>query len=276
MAGEETTQALDAPVTESDVQKATEVEKTEVAATDETADQSATDQESDKTEGEHDDEGDKPRRASGIQRLKQRLAVTEAKLAEAERSRGSDSANIDALVEKRLGPPPKEADFNGDYLAYERELTAYTAAKYGAKYEVQREVETSKQRAELAKQETQEDHIERVREAEKRIPDYKDVVQKAGKMWFSDALSELVVESDKSGDLLYHLAKNPNTVAELNELSPSQAARRIGQIEARLSVPQPKKATGAPAPNAALRGGAAPALSPEAALDAWIGKTYKR
>jgi hypothetical protein len=224
-----------------------------------------------KQESETQTDDDLPRKESGSARLKRQLAQANARLIELERSRDS-SGDINAEVERRLGAPPKESDFQ-DYSSYDRQLTAYETAKMLARATVQQEMETRKQSAEIARAEIDEEHISRAREAMKRIPDFVDVVSKSN-VPINDNLADWIKESEKSADLAYHLAKNPNLAAELNSLPPLQAARQLGRLEASLTIPQPRKATGAPAPNTAVRGGASPERSSSAAIDAFIARKY--
>ena len=61
------------------------------------------------------------------------------------------------------------------------------------------------------------------------------------------------MESDRGPELAYHFAKNPDVLVNLNGMSPTQAAREIGKLEATLpTVKAPvvpsKKLSTTPAP----------------------------
>jgi hypothetical protein len=56
-------------------------------------------------------------------------------------------------------------------------------------------------------------------------------------------LRDLILDSSKGPLLAYHLAKNPDRVAELNRMSPQAAAKEIGSLEARIRGPKPKTVT---------------------------------
>lgn len=232
--------------------------------------------EGDENDNQDEDESDRGqrKRVPGSQRLKRELERLRAEN-ESLRSRPveDDGAAIKRAVVAEIGEPPKEADFNGDYLAYERELTAYRSAEILAQRDVKRQLESQKSLQTQAQQEAFEDHLERVGEARKAIPDYDAVLKSAGQIETRDHVERLIVESDKSHLLLYHLAKNPGKVAQLNGMSEVAAARELGRIEARLSLPKPNAATKAPAPARPVSGAAA-VSSQEASLDAWINKTY--
>lgn len=243
--------------------------KEEVTEAEETAEV----QEDGNSEKQPEDDAERPRNRSGLQRMKSRLAQAEAELAQLRGQPKAAGVDVDAMIAKRLGEPPKESDYNGDYLAFSEDMQAYKAAKFIEKANVSREIEQDRAKADILRREAQYDHEERIKAAEQRIPDFAQVIRNAKDVRISDQVSELIVESDKSAELLYTLAKNPDIADELNGLSPIQAAKRLGQIEARLTTPQPKKATGAQAPNTAVRGGAAPP-SVWSGFEAWERKTY--
>src|SRR5690606_30777498 len=91
-----------------------------------------------------DDEEDKPRRASRSERQKRALAAARAEAAEAK-------ARLAEIEHARDNPPkdnrPKEADFNGDYAAFEHAMVAYNVEQA-----VQR-VEDRKTQAQAAQRE---------------------------------------------------------------------------------------------------------------------------
>ncbi|MFC0282410.1 hypothetical protein ACFFJB_02055 [Camelimonas abortus] len=73
--------------------------------------------------------------------------------------------------------------------------------------------------------------------------------------------------------LKYHLAKNPADLQRLNAMDPLSAARAIGRLEAKLSLPTANRTSKAPPPTAPIKGGAGPA-SDEAKLEAWLKAKY--
>jgi len=273
----------DAPVNVETSAVETEVEKTTDEANTETegTEAEATSAKAEGEEGDSDDndEGERPqrKREPGSQRLKREVERLRAEV-ESFRSRPvlDDGAAIAQGVAQELGEPPKEADFNGDYLAYERALTAYESASLIVKRDVKRQLEAQKSRQTEARNEAFEDHLDRVAEAKRAIPDYEKVLKAAGQVETRQHVEELIIESDKSHLLLYHLAQNPGKVAQLNEMSPVAAARELGRIESRLSLPKPNNVTKAPAPARGISGAAAPSLSADAAIDAYVAKLGRR
>ena len=66
-----------------------------------------------------------------------------------------------------------------------------------------------------------------------------------------DAFIEIIRDSDNPPELIYFLGKNPDELEKLGDMSPAQATRYIGKLEARMTTEQPaatKKVTSAPKP----------------------------
>jgi hypothetical protein len=100
---------------------------------------------------------------------------------------------------------------------------------------------------------------ERVEQVREHIPDYDRVIQSTRVEIRSDAVMDMIRDSEKGPLLAFHLASKPERIHELNQMSPLEAARYIGGLESRLSLPKPKNATKAPPPVNPPKGGAAPA-----------------
>ncbi len=240
--------------------------KTEVATTEEQAETEAdTDSAAkDGEDGDDDSEGDKPKRPSRYQRLKRERDALAAKLAQQESrplaAAVDDKAALDDLVRKEVGDPPKEEDFNGDWFAYERALTAYETEKRIATRDIRRQAQQAQQTTQEAHRELLFDYEERQREARASISDFEEVMKGAANLKVSHAVGQLLLESEKSAVIEYHLAKNPALLDRLNAMSPLSAAKEIGRLEDRLSLPNPKTATKAAPPIKAPKGGAAPVV----------------
>lgn len=263
----------EAPETTEQSEGTTEAE----TETEETADDAAKSDEDkgDDADGKDDSEDEqKPKkRLSGSERLKRRLAAAEAEL-QAVRSRvGSDGEPSTADVERLVGKAPKEEDFNGDFLKFERALTVYELRKAQAEDRIREHTQSTKTAAETRRREMAEAHQDRVAEFREKAKDFDATLKAASNLKASPAVEELVLESDKSAHLVYYLAKHPERLETLNEMSEREAAREIGRIEARLSLPAPKTQTTAPKPVIPPKGGATPS-SPDRDLEAWLKKTY--
>lgn len=253
-------------------------DEAETETTQAETDEAAGDDASDETQSEDSEDKDEPKdepkkKPSGIERLKRRLAAAEAELATV-RSRQPTAADLVGEVQQLIGPPPKEDDYRGDYLAFERAQTVYELDKRQAEREIRGRAWQQEQHALSRRREAAEAHQERVEEFRSKAKDF-DTVLSSNNLRASGVVEDLILDSDKSAHLVYYLAKNPNRLHALNGMSEREAAREIGRIESRLSLPQPNTQTKAPKPVTPPKGGAAPS-SPERDMEAWLKRTYGR
>lgn len=229
----------------------------------------------DKSEGGDENDGTedkpKPKKLSGSERWKRRAAAAEAELQALRAARPTQ--DVASEVEKIIGKPPKEDDYKGDYLAFERAQTVYELDKRQAEREVRSRTSQQEARAAELRREAAEAHQERVEEFRQKATDFDDVLRSAADLKASPTVEDLILDSDKSAHLVYFLAKHPDRLHALNGMSERQAAREIGRIESRLSLPQPKTQTQAPKPVTPPKGGAAvPSVDRE--IDSYLAKTY--
>lgn len=211
--------------------------------------------------GGDEDSSDEPKRLTRNQRLQRKAARLSTMVAE-------QAAELERLRQAReqsnADSAPKEADFNGDYFAYQTAKAAYDAAQLVRKDLADREERDTQRSLADRQREANEEFLERVEDIKKTVTDYDKVIDtfaNAGGR-FAPHVIEEIRDSDKGPMLAYHIAKVPGLAAELNALSPRDAAREIGRLEARVSLPQPKKQTQAPAPLSAIKGGASPSKDP--------------
>lgn len=134
----------------------------------------------------------------------------------------------------------------------------------------------------LTKKQTQEARAQtvvahRAREATfaKNVADYFEVAHYAP---ITESMAEIVMESDHSAALAYHLGKNPEVAAKIAQLPPLQQARELGRIEAKLSdVPKPPQVSGAPPPAPKIAASDARVeKDPKDMTDAEFSKWYAR
>ncbi len=263
----------------------TEVEQTEGDAVTETdsadeaeGDGDDTEAEDESDEADDDDEGDKkpkkPSKEPRHARYQRQIDRLKAQLAEVSSRPGGSLSEADVAnaVEEIVGKAPKEEDYKGDYLAFERALTAYELDKRQAAREVKGRIHRQQAAVAERRGELAEAHRERMDEFRPKAKDFDEVMKTAANLKASPVVEDLVLESDKSAHLTYYLAKNPDKLNALNSMTERQAAREIGRLESRLSLP-PKKTTQAPPPVKPLKGAAAPA-SDEAVLNRYLEKTY--
>ena len=199
-------------------------------------------------EEEPEEEEPKPK-TSGYARLKARH---QALIAEVERLRQPPPTAPEA--------EPKLDDFNGDYLAFEKASVAFAA-----KQAIRAELATQRQQDLAAKQaesrhEAVQDFFERAEEAKGKLPDFDAAIDTMyGSMGpLPETVRDLLADSDTGPLILYHLAKNPGVARDLYSAGPIDAARQIGQLEAKMTLPKARNVTKAPPPIAPAKGGATP------------------
>lgn len=119
------------------------------------------------------------------------------------------------------------------------------------------------QGAEERQRQEQEQHFAAQRDAfHKRaekleVDDFVEVVYNPS-LTISEEMQRLAFESDKGPEILYHLGKNPAEAARIAVMSPAQAGRAIGMLEASLTLPPAKHVSSAPPPITPITGGGEP------------------
>jgi hypothetical protein len=117
---------------------------------------------------------------------------------------------------------------------------------------------------EIDRQEAGQEFLEHAQQIKASITDYDqtiDAFEKAGGKFAPHVIEELLEIGEKGPLLAYQLAKTPGLAAELNAMSPRDAAREIGRLEAKAALPERKVTTKAPAPLRPVSGGAAATVS---------------
>jgi hypothetical protein len=230
----------------------------------------------DESEGEQDDEadegdgeegegegeaGERQRPRSRSARYRERITRLERENEELRRGTPARQAPVAAKDDdddKDL-VAPKETDYPDDYLAYQNALNEYRTRK-AVREENRRLAKrnadaTATADAAAALRERRAGFAARLDQVKDRIPDYEKVVKSGATLPIRDDVRDAVLESTKGPLLTYYLLKNPEVLDEINHMSPAAAARKIGNLEARLRLPQPKTSTKAPPPKPALKGG---------------------
>lgn len=72
---------------------------------------------------------------------------------------------------------------------------------------------------------------ERAEKTRAKYPEYDDLFERAS---ISEAMVPSILESENGPDIVVYLGKNPDVARRLYNLNPTQAAREIGKIEAKL------------------------------------------
>ena len=251
--GTTATQAAEAPAK---VETSTaETPSTETVTTEQTEAEGST------PEVEESGETEKPKRVSGYDRMKRKNQYLQSEIL-----RLQEQASKPAAAEPDKAP--REEDYNGDWGKFIAASAAYEAAK-AVKDTLTADKKTANESkvAEL-RSEVLADFEERTEAFKAKATDFDAVVSgfvdKGGK--FSDAVRELVMESDVGPQLAYHLAKHPSIANKINNLPPLQAAKEIARLEDTLSQTS-TKATKAPAPLTPVKGGAGPSTDPRTGPD---------
>lgn len=184
------------------------------------------------------------REAAEKAELSTKLAQTEARL-----------QRIEAAASQ--AQPPKETDF-ASYEEYQASLAAFHSMKAfddRQRREVEEEANGHKQqisaRDAARKSELKANWQDQVTEAVGKYADFEKVVYSVP---ISEAAGEIISGSDVGADIAYYLGSHPAEAQQIATLNPLEQARRIGAIEARMSLPKANTTSQAPAPIRPVRG----------------------
>lgn len=204
---------------------------------------------------------EKPKKKSGIQRLKERHAREMAAI-----HREIEAMKSQANAGKREEPvQSKDKPRAEQFETHEEFVEALTDWKFEQKEKLNAE-KSKEAEAKSAYENQRKAHNERVAKFREENPDYDDAIEEFieehGDMQFSFGLQQAIMESEEGPALILELAKDPALLKRINGLSVTAAAREIGKLEARLAKTedQPKevKLTKAPKPPTPIAGKSAP------------------
>lgn len=157
-------------------------------------------------------------------------------------TQGQAQSSAEAAPQK---PTPDKFDDYGDYIE------ALTDWKTEQVLNKRMEQDSSRKVVETRNQ----TFAERQNAARTVMADY-DAVVGGSDTPISNHVGEVIMESEQGPELAYHFAKNPETLIRLNGMSPTQAAREIGRLEASFTksapVTQTPKVSNTPAPAGTL------------------------
>jgi hypothetical protein len=215
--------------------------------------------------GQDEERGKRPSRSQRLQRKAQLLSAENEQL---RRQLGAGGRPAwDAAARMSGGDqPPREADFNGDQLAYLQAHQAFgmrQAAREAVRLQVERE---HAQRAALHEAANHREcvvaHYERVDELKGRVGDFDDAMKAATAINLRPDVAREILGSEKSALIQYHLAKNPDKARELNGLSSRELVRAIGRLEGAVRLPAARRATWATPPVHPLTGATSASFDP--------------
>jgi hypothetical protein len=216
-------------------------------------------------EGEQPEAEDKPKKETARERREREKAAKQrlrTDLEEAQRRQHEAEQKLARITEARKAQkPPSESDFD-DHFEYVAAKAVYNSRQFDA----ERDTEAAAQEAEQARRQAdairdreeallRENWQAQRAEATERYADFDAVVGQPGLFPMGAALPALIQSSEMAADLAYHIASNRALHDALVSMTPVEVAREIGRLEARLSVPQPRKTTSAPDPISPVRGG---------------------
>lgn len=179
-------------------------------------------------------------------RTEREVAVKEAETAETRRQKILRAGSV---IEA-----PKESEFS-DYTEFVAAKAVWAHAQKATARDAEfvgEEVAAAKAKAadiDARERQAQGDSWEAAREdAKTRYTDFEAVVSKPGLFPVGSHLPDLVTASDQSADLAYALASDRRLHDAILQMSPLDAARAIGRLEASLTQPKARTSTNAPDP----------------------------
>jgi hypothetical protein len=203
----------------------------------------------DEEETGEDSADEPPKKSKGVQKRIDEL--TRAKY-EAEREREIARQELERYrreAEQQKAQPatgdnePRFEDFSS-YDDYVKAIAKHSALKEVNAIKAQQAQETEARKAEEMKRAFDE----KAAKARSKYDDF-DTIALSPIVPYTPVMAQLVAESDIAGDLAYYLGKNLDEAKRLSQLSPVDAAKQLGRLEAKLSeAPKPKKITQAPPP----------------------------
>jgi len=146
-----------------------------------------------------------------------------------------------------------------------KDIESYTDALTDWKIDQFQKQQTAKQQqaeAKAAQKSVADSFQSRQIEFQVATPDYEDVIEAIETPIKHQEVGVAILESELGPQLLYHIAKNPELIDELNKLSPTAALRKLGKLEVTLEAPKNQekpapKPSSAPAPITPVKGGTA-------------------
>jgi len=149
----------------------------------------------------------------------------------------------------------QQTDIDDPQVLFQRQVQAEVEKKL-AERETQTRNETVQQRME-----------ENVEKARAKYADFDEKVLYSN-IKLPEVALQAIRESEISGDLMYAIASDPQVVKNLNRMSPIEAIRSIGKMEAKLetlvsgTTPVKPKPPAPPPPITGLKGTATPSINP--------------
>jgi chromosome segregation ATPase len=221
--------------------------------------------EPEEAEAEAKQEGERKQNPKLERRFSEITKQREEARKEAQQEREARQALEARLAALENNTQPKKAEFVDEKPQPSQFSDAFEYAEALAEYTADKRISEMKQQEAQAKEAEQRQKVitqwtAKVEAAKQSLPDFDDIVASSDVV-VNDDIRDAILESDVGPQILYHLAENDEVAKKIAGLSPKQALREIGKLEARFEAkpeaekPAPIVRSKAPAPIQPIRGG---------------------
>jgi chromosome segregation ATPase len=221
--------------------------------------------EPEEAEAEAKQEGERKQNPKLERRFSEITKQREEARKEAQQEREARQALEARLAALENNSQPKKAEFVDEKPQPSQFSDAFEYAEALAEYTADKRISEMKQQEAQAKEAEQRQKVitqwtAKVEAAKQSLPDFDDIVASSDVI-VNDDIRDAILESDVGPQILYHLAENDEVAKKIAGLSPKQALREIGKLEARFEAkpeaekPAPIVRSKAPAPIQPIRGG---------------------
>ena len=183
-----------------------------------------------------------------LKKVRRRAQQAEQEL----RQKAEEAANLRGQLEERnkqtqVSSPQKASGYDGTKPPQVNDFESYDDfMKESIKYDLRKEEEQKRAKEHQGKiaerqKEIDRDFYSRVAKVQsEKLPDYDEVIRSAS-INLSNEVLQAIKESEVGPEVAYHLAKNPEVITKINQMSLPSAVREIGKIEAKLTTVEPVK-----------------------------------
>ena len=221
--------------------------------------------EPEEAEAEAKQEGERKQNPKLERRFSEITKQREEARKEAQQEREARQALEARLAALENNTQPKKAEFVDEKPQPSQFSDAFEYAEALAEYTADKRISEMKQQEAQAKEAEQRQKVitewtSKVEAAKQSLPDFDEIVASSDVV-VNDDIRDAILESDVGPQILYHLAENDEVAKKIAGLSPKQALREIGKLEARFEAkpeaekPAPIVRSKAPAPIQPIRGG---------------------
>ena len=221
--------------------------------------------EPEEAEAEAKQEGERKQNPKLERRFSEITKQREEARKEAQQERQARQALEQRLAALEGKQQPTKAEFVDEKPQPSQFSDAFEYAEALAEYTADKRISEMKQQEAQAKEAEQRQKVitqwtAKVESAKQSLPDFDDIVASSDVV-VNDDIRDAILESEVGPQILYHLAENDEVAKKIAGLSPKQALREIGKLEARFEAkpeaekPAPIVRSKAPAPIQPIRGG---------------------